>query len=242
MANIVIKSTLNGKFTIISNEFARNPEVTPRAAKVYNYLMSNTEGWETSGDRVAKIIGMSPGAVLSALNDLEELGYLVRKRVHGDGGKFNGMEYHLYAESSTIHQKTMNGETTDGQTTNGETTDGKLGDIRRQSFKKTNTQEDQCKGEGSGPGPKQGSRLPENWSPPQRVWDSMAEKFPDIDIEDEHESFKEYWLSKAGKDATKLDWSLTWQSWMRRANKWAQPRRQSGVDQKLSKMNQWRMT
>lgn len=32
------------------------------------------------------------------------------------------------------------------------------------------------------------------------------------------ESFKDYWISKSGKDATKLDWRATWRNWCRREN------------------------
>jgi hypothetical protein len=29
-----------------------------------------------------------------------------------------------------------------------------------------------------------------------------------------HEQFLNYWHAKAGKDASKLDWVLTWRNWM----------------------------
>ncbi|WP_209319434.1 hypothetical protein, partial [Klebsiella variicola] len=36
-------------------------------------------------------------------------------------------------------------------------------------------------------------------------------------IRSEADRFKDYWLSKAGKDAVKLDWQATWRNWIRTA-------------------------
>ena len=153
MADIVVKSSMAGNFTILSNEFTRNPDVTPRAAKVFMYLMSNSEGWATSAQRIAKIINMGETTVGHALRDLEELGYLKRERKNIDGGRFK-WEYELYATPITMDGKASNGATsgnsaspqvgTIGQkTTDGKTTDGNLSNIRRTTPKKTNLQEEQ---------------------------------------------------------------------------------------------------
>ena len=45
-----------------------------------------------------------------------------------------------------------------------------------------------------------------------RQW--AAEKVPLVDVHLETEKFCNYWRSKAGRDATKLDWLLTWRNWM----------------------------
>lgn len=90
--------------------------------------------------------------------------------------------------------------------------------------------------EGGTSGPRQGRRLPEGWSPPPHVWDDVSQKCPNVNLEDEHENFMDYWLSKTGKDATKLDWSRTWRSWMRRSEKWSKQKggRAPSVDEVLS--------
>jgi len=38
---------------------------------------------------------------------------------------------------------------------------------------------------------------------------------PALNIVSEREKFIDYWLSKAGKDAAKTDWSRTWKNWVR---------------------------
>lgn len=161
MADIVIKSSLNGNFTIVPNEFARNPKVTPRAARVFIYLMSNVEGWTTSAARVSKILEMGESTVGAALRDLEDLGYLRRERRNIDGGRFR-WEYELYAHPVTISEKASDGATSGNdenvqvgtigrKTTDGLTTSGNPSTLRRLSSNKTNVEEDHKNTQGSDP-------------------------------------------------------------------------------------------
>jgi len=63
-------------------------------------------------------------------------------------------------------------------------------------------------------GPKRASRLPEGWQPPESTIRKMRERFPHLDLRSEHEKFCNYWLSKSGRDATKVDWARTWINWI----------------------------
>jgi len=33
----------------------------------------------------------------------------------------------------------------------------------------------------------------------------------------ETDKFRDYWLAKSGRDATKVDWNATWKNWLRKA-------------------------
>ena len=61
------------------------------------------------------------------------------------------------------------------------------------------------------------SRLPQDFamSDEWKVW--ARNERSDIDVESQAESFKDYWLSKGGKDACKTNWMLTWRNWVRNA-------------------------
>lgn len=62
--------------------------------------------------------------------------------------------------------------------------------------------------------PAKGSRLPDDWWP--SVSDQAYATGQGLDppiIQREAEKFRNYWHAKSGKDATKLDWSKTWQNW-----------------------------
>ena len=61
---------------------------------------------------------------------------------------------------------------------------------------------------------KRASRISEDFTvtPEMRLWASS--KAPDADLMTETEKFINYWVAKAGKDATKLDWNATWRNWI----------------------------
>lgn len=63
---------------------------------------------------------------------------------------------------------------------------------------------------------KRASRLPETWVLPVE-WGQWAVKegWPEAVIRSEADRFRDYWIGKSGKDATKADWAATWRNWMR---------------------------
>ena len=67
-----------------------------------------------------------------------------------------------------------------------------------------------------------GSRLPEDWNPTADMLAWARTERADIDPVTETENFRDHWLAKTGKDATKLDWNRTWRKWIR--NAYARPK------------------
>jgi len=61
---------------------------------------------------------------------------------------------------------------------------------------------------------KRGKRIPQDFAvtPEMVAW--ANEHCPNVDGRTETQKFVNYWRSKTGKDATKLDWELTWQNWL----------------------------
>lgn len=59
-----------------------------------------------------------------------------------------------------------------------------------------------------------GTRIPEDFAvtPEMVAW--AREKAPDVNGRRATEKFVNYWQSKTGRDATKLDWVRTWRNWM----------------------------
>jgi uncharacterized protein YdaU (DUF1376 family) len=60
-----------------------------------------------------------------------------------------------------------------------------------------------------------GSRLPTDWILPSDwgLW-ATAER-PDLNIGKVADSFKDFWISKAGAGGVKLNWQATWRNWVR---------------------------
>lgn len=61
------------------------------------------------------------------------------------------------------------------------------------------------------------SRLPDDWKCPQDWldWAIKERRWKPLVAITEAENFANYWQSKSGKDATKLNWQKTWQNWVR---------------------------
>lgn len=59
-----------------------------------------------------------------------------------------------------------------------------------------------------------GTRLPEDWKPSSALLDFMKVRRPDLDPDDVILRFCNFWHSKAGASATKLDWNKTFQNWV----------------------------
>lgn len=61
-----------------------------------------------------------------------------------------------------------------------------------------------------------GERLPKEWVLPRKWGDWALAKYPHWTSEivlDIATTFRNHWSAKTGKDATKLDWEMTWQNW-----------------------------
>ena len=71
--------------------------------------------------------------------------------------------------------------------------------------------------------PKKATRIAEDFEPNEAMlkWFHGNTDTRLIDLGSESQAFINYWVAKAGKDAAKLDWQRTWQSWMLNAIKFA---------------------
>lgn len=78
--------------------------------------------------------------------------------------------------------------------------------------------------------PKRGTRLPDDWRPTDttRAW-TLQQTDP-TSAALELEKFRNHWLSKTGRDATKLDWDRTWRNWILNARQRARPTPQQATD------------
>ena len=66
-----------------------------------------------------------------------------------------------------------------------------------------------------------GTRLPHDWTLPDdwSEWASEARRWYPNEVEAEAMVFSDYWQSKAGQTAIKLDWKKTWQNWVRQSRR-----------------------
>lgn len=65
------------------------------------------------------------------------------------------------------------------------------------------------------------TRLPDDWTPPEEYinWAVNKRMWHPEDAGDEAEIFSNYWQSKSGAQAAKVDWFKTWQNWVKQSRR-----------------------
>ena len=79
-------------YTVMSNYHLRDKNLSLKAKGLLSWMLSNTEGWDYSVAGIVAVMKENRDAINNALAELEDYGYLTRRKVR-DGGKFDGMEY-----------------------------------------------------------------------------------------------------------------------------------------------------
>lgn len=88
------------------------------------YLLSKPDDWKIYINELKKHSTDGRDATRSALNELMECGYVLRNRLHGDNGKFQGFEY-LVLESPFTDPQSICGLSVNGSPVNGLSENGK---------------------------------------------------------------------------------------------------------------------
>lgn len=57
--------------------------------------------------------------------------------------------------------------------------------------------------------------MPKDWILPSEYREHCTQARPELNPDTVAESFRDYWIAKAGKDGVKLDWLATWRNWVR---------------------------
>lgn len=60
-----------------------------------------------------------------------------------------------------------------------------------------------------------GSRLPQDFVLSKEWADFCTQQRPDLNLQNTFDSFKDFWVAKAGSGGVKLDWLATWRNWVR---------------------------
>lgn len=84
-------------------------------------------------------------------------------------------------------------------------------------------------------------RLTADWVLPKKWGDWALSDRPELtvcEVRKQADMFRDHWVAKSGKDATKLDWEATWRNWIRRANIGKSTAAASGVPNKQEALEQ----
>jgi len=91
MGKLIIKN----RYGTIPNDLLNSVDISFKAKGLYAYIQSKPDNWEFSAERIAKQVKEGLPSVVSALKELENFGYLVRKRYQNNKG-FWVVDYLLY--------------------------------------------------------------------------------------------------------------------------------------------------
>ena len=92
----VVRVNKNKNYTIMSNYHLNEKNMSLKAKGILSLMLSLPENWDYSINGLATLSKDGKDSVMSALNELEELGYLVRTKLVKSNGQFDGYDYDIY--------------------------------------------------------------------------------------------------------------------------------------------------
>lgn len=90
-------------FTVMSNQHLRNGKLSLKAKGLLSLMLSLPEDWDYTTKGLACICKDGVDSIGSALKELEQHGYLTRRRIRFENGRLGDIEY-------MIHEKPVSGE------------------------------------------------------------------------------------------------------------------------------------
>jgi hypothetical protein len=187
-------------YTQIPNDWVRDSRISLKAIGLLAQIMSHKPGWNLSLRSIARINETGVGTIKSAVEELEQFGYLIRSKdqLHNEDGTFAD---YLWTTADPF-QNPVTVKTAHG----------------KQDTKKTITKNTISKESTN-----RASEIPDDFSVTDDMRSWATEKHPQVDIDKATLNFVDYWKSKP-KDNKQLDWTRTWQRWIRTTRPEAKPR------------------
>ena len=80
-------------YTVMANHHLRNIALSLKAKGLLSLMLSLPDDWDYTLKGLARICRDGVDSIAAAVNELEEAGYIIRKRVRDDKGRVRDMEY-----------------------------------------------------------------------------------------------------------------------------------------------------
>lgn len=94
----VFRINKTNNFTVMSNYHFKEKKMSLKSKGLLSLMLSLPETWDYSIAGLAALSKDGKDSVMSALAELEKFGYLTRKRITDDKGRFAGVEYNIFEE------------------------------------------------------------------------------------------------------------------------------------------------
>lgn len=134
-----------GNYTVMSNHHLRNENLSLKAKGLLSQMLSLPEKWNYTLSGLSAINPESKDAIRSALRELEEQGYVIRRQTTDASGKFSKNEYIIYEvpvkKPETEAEPSLDEPSSENPTTDNPSTEKPLaGNPTQLNTKKSNTQ------------------------------------------------------------------------------------------------------
>ncbi|MDK8646446.1 conserved phage C-terminal domain-containing protein [Staphylococcus condimenti] len=117
----VIKES--GNFVTVHKDFIHDSNLTFKAKGILLYLLSRPDDWKIYETEILNHCSDGKDSVRSGVKELEDTGYIVRKRKRNSKGHLDGYEYLVFEQSKS--GKSYVGKTENGKSKNGLSENGK---------------------------------------------------------------------------------------------------------------------
>lgn len=217
-------------FTIISNDWVRDKDLSWAARGLLAWMQSHADGYPITE---ASIIAAGPserGTARTMTRELEKAGYLHRERsaVITGGSAVNYVltdpregNKCLLGNDGEMPPRADQGKQAGSKEFPQASPKGQEVPPRSsiEDQEKTKTPSVSSRAPRSATTEPKATRLPEDFvpTPELRAWFADEKLHTLIDAKTEHDKFLDYWLSVPGVKGRKLDWCRTWRNWMREA-------------------------
>ena len=91
----------NRNFTTMSNYHLRDPGLSNKARGLLSTMLSLPDTWDYTTRGLAAICKDGVDAITAQLKELEERGYLVRRKLRDKNGRITDTEYTIYEKPQT---------------------------------------------------------------------------------------------------------------------------------------------
>ena len=98
----VYRVNKNRGYTVMANFHLRDKNLSLKAVGLLSKMLSFNDGWQFSTRGLSAICKEGPDAILSALRELENYGYLVRHQARGEKGRMSSMVFEIYEKPQEV--------------------------------------------------------------------------------------------------------------------------------------------
>ena len=98
----VYRVNKNRGYTVMANYHLRDKNLSLKAVGLLSKMLSFNDGWQFSTKGLSMICKEGPDAVLAALRELEDHGYLVRHRQRDSKGRMSNTVFEIYEQPQPV--------------------------------------------------------------------------------------------------------------------------------------------